>query len=347
MSLKLLYTDLTRFPCDAAVLAADETLQAGGSVFGACGSAAGSPLREALKGLGGCETGQAKSLDRNDQLSGLQCRTLIVTAAPFWQDGQHRETELLAECYQHSLDEAVRLGCKKIGIGLIDSGIYGFPREIAQETAVQAILAHPQLAALDVYLITFDWRSYGNHAEQLAGLEHYLKQTLEPAPYDNASRPAKNWFGQAFRRKTARDDFHLESAPAAASIMACEAAVPLEERIKQLDEGFSQMLLRLIDESGMKDAECYKKANVSRQHFSKIRSNPDYRPKKETVLAFALALQLNPDDTNALLRTAGFSLSHSSIFDIIVEYHITEKIYDVDKINAALYRYDQPLLGTE
>ncbi|MBP0967980.1 MAG: macro domain-containing protein [Oscillospiraceae bacterium] len=344
MSLKLLYTDLTKFPCDAAVLAADESLLTGGSVFGACGSAAGPSLRDALRGLGGCETGQAKSLERSELLSALRCKKLIVTAAPFWTDGQHHETELLTECYQHSLDEAVRLGCRKIGIGLIDSGIYGFPKETALETAVQAILAHPQLAALDVYLITFDWHSYGNRAEQFAGLERYLNRTLQTDSHVNEARPGKPGFGQAFRRKAARESF---AGAAAFSFMACEEAAPLEERIKQLDEGFTEMLLRLIDESGMKDSECYKKANVSRQHFSKIRSNPDYRPKKETVLAFALALRLDQDGTNALLRTAGFSLSHSSVFDIIVEYHIMERIFDVDKINAALYKYDQPLLGTE
>ena len=344
MALKLLYTDFTQFPCDAAVLAADESLLTGGSVFGACGSAAGPSLREALRRLGGCKTGEAKSLDRNDLLSAMNCKKLIVTAAPFWQDGLHHETELLADCYRNSLDEAVRLGCRKIGVSLIDSGLYGFPKEIARETAVQTILAYPKLDALDVYLITFDWHSYGDREKQLAGLERYLKQTLHTELPADEARPVKTGFGHAFRRKAARENF---AGAAAASFMACEAAMPLEERIRQLDEGFSQMLLRLIDESGMKDSECYRKANVSRQHFSKIRSNPDYRPKKETVLAFALALRLNPDDTNALLRTAGLSLSHSNVFDIIVEYHIMEKIYDVDKINAALYQYDQPLLGTE
>ena len=341
MPLKLLYTDLTKFPCDAAVFAADESMQAGGSVFGACSSAAGPSLREVLCGLGGCAAGQARIMEHAERFSGLRCRNLIVTAAPVWQGGGQNETALLADCYRNSLDEAAAHGCKKIGIGLIDSGVYGFPKELALETAVQTILAHPLLPSLDVYLIRFDWYSYGEHARTLAGLERYLSERFSPDfPVMNAM------IGQAaretgfFRRK--KQSLQIDAAYA-----ACESAVSLEERLKQLDEGFPEMLLRLIDEAGMKDSECYKKANVSKQLFSKIRSDPEHRPKKETALAFAIALKLDLDGTNALLRAAGYSLSHSSKFDIIIEYFISKRIYNVFEINEALELYDQKLLGSE
>ena len=342
MSLKLIHTDLTRFPCDAAVFPADESLQAGGSVFGACLSAAGPSLKEALREIGSCAVGTAQSIECPDFLHRVRFGKLIVTAAPVWQDGAHNETALLAQCYQSSLDEAVRLGCKTIGISLIDSGVYGFPKDTALETAVQSILAYPQLSALDVFLISFDWHSYGDHANRTAALERYISRTMQnTAPVAGmicGTAPAAH----AFRPKADRRKHAMLAAD-----VACESAVSLDDRLKLLDESFSQMLLRKIDEAGIKDSACYKKANVSKQLFSKIRSDPHYRPKKETVLAFALALELDLDETAALLRTAGYSLSHSSKFDIIIEYFIGQQIYNVFLINEALYQYDQPVLGSE
>lgn len=346
MPLKLLYTDLTKFPCDAAVFAADESMQYGGSVFGACGSAGGPSLRETLCGLGECAAGQVRIMEHAERFSGLRCKNLIVTAAPVWNGGVQNETALLADCYRNSLDEAAAHGCKKIGIGLIDSGVYGFPKELALETAVQTILVHPLLPSLDIYLIRFDWHSYGAHARTLADLERYLAKRLrsekQRRPLSGAFAGMNHSVPELFRKEK-KSDF----SAAASMAMECECDVSLDERLKQLDEGFPEMLLRLIDEAGMKDSECYKKANVSKQLFSKIRSDPEHRPKKETALAFAIALKLDLEGTNALLRAAGYSLSHSSKSDVIIEYFISKRIYNVFEINEALELYDQKLLGSE
>ena len=173
------------------------------------------------------------------------------------------------------------------------------------------------------------------------GLEAYLAANYRP-PRENFREPRPM---EMYRQ--------ADCAPMAAPARKKPAlAIPnltgrLRELLEKTDAGFSETLLRLIDESGKKDSEIYGKANLSRQHFSKIRSHRDYRPTKPTALALAIALELDLEQTRDLIGRAGYALTGSSKFDVIVMYFIENRHYDMGDINDALYAFDQSLLGAE
>lgn len=165
-----------------------------------------------------------------------------------------------------------------------------------------------------------------------AGLAAYLEDNFRP---------------ERILERKAAFTCQMDCAPMAAC--SVQEKVPdrksLGEWLQKADVGFSETLLKLIDQSGRKDSEIYTRANLSRQHFSKIRKNPFYRPTKPTALALAIALELDLEQTKDLISRAGYALTNSSKFDLIVMYFIEQGCYELSMINEALYEYDQSLLG--
>lgn len=330
MPLQIIRADITTIRCDAIVNAAKPSLLGGGGVDGCIHLAAGPELLEECRTLGGCATGEAK-ITRG---YALPCRYVIHTVGPRWQEAGVKREDLLRSCYRRSLALAQEYGCESVAFPLISAGVYGCPKEIAVRIATEEIAAF-LLGAEDmlVYLVI--------HGQKPLEISPALRADIGQFLAENYA-PMINIGGENLGRIEA--EYCFDAAPPC-PVMSELGDYPLKEQLQDLDESFSQMLLRKIDECGMTDAECYKKANIDRKLFSKIRSSVHYQPRKRTAIAFAIALELDLAETQELLRKAGFALSHSNKFDVIIEYFITRGVYDIFTINNCLFAEDQELLG--
>lgn len=331
MPFRLMREDITNIACDAIVNAANESLLGGGGVDGAIHRAAGPRLLEECRTLGGCKTGEAKITRGYD----LPARFVIHTVGPIWQGGGAGEEALLRSCYRRSLALAEKNGCESVAFPLISAGVYGYPKEQALKIAVEEITAFLLQHEMQITLVIFDKQSYAISSKLFADVAAYIDDHYVEEHEDSRSRYLQR---RAMIETT-------DAMPLMQPMMASAPMSDLNERLARLDESFSEMLLRKIDEAGIKDSECYKRANIDRKLFSKIKSDRLYKPRKATVLAFAVALRLSLDETHELLEKAGYALSHSSKFDVIIEYFIQAGNYDIFEINEALFAFDQNLLG--
>lgn len=335
MPLIIVRNDITKMPVDAIVNAAKESLLGGGGVDGCIHRAAGPELLAECRTLGGCKTGDAKIT----KAYRLPCRYVIHTVGPVWNGGSRGEREQLVSCYQTSLALAKEYQCETVAFPLISSGIFGYPKDQALRVAVDTIgefLLHNDMT---VYLVIFDRRAYQISGKLFADIAEYIDDHYVDAHTDTRRERMRRMNVFESRAEAICENAML------APMMAPKAVGGLDDLLAHLDAGFSETLLKLIDRSGKKDAEIYKKANVDRKLFSKIRNNPDYKPSKSTAIAFAIALELNLDETRDLIARAGYALSASSKFDVIIEYFIGQKKYDIFEINEALFAFDQSLLG--
>ncbi len=375
MPLQFIRQDITKMKVDAIVNAANSSLLGGGGVDGAIHRAAGPGLLAECRTLGGCATGDARLTGGYD----LPCKYVIHTVGPVWYGGTHGERAKLASCYRTSLALARAHGCESVAFPLISSGVYGYPKDKALQVAVEEISAFLLENDMLVYIVIFDRASYQISEKLFRDIAAYIDDTYVDAHTDTpAERRRRQLLADAeltgsailadvdtgiSPNRSQLPPFPLPkpgapapgqgvkcNAPTAASAPAPAAMLSprprsLDEALAHIDESFSEMLLRKIDEHGLTDAQCYKKANVDRRLFSKIRNDKFYKPSKPTVLALAIALELPPREVDEMLRKAGFALSHANKFDIIVEYFIRGGNYNVFEINEALFAFDQPLLG--
>ncbi|KGR76532.1 macro domain-containing protein [Ureibacillus sinduriensis] len=324
MPLTIERNDITNMKVDAIVNAANTALKMGGGVCGAIFRAAGADQLQAVCDvIGHCEVGQAVMTEGFH----LPADYIIHTVGPIWRGGNHNEAELLASCYKESMQLAIARKCSSIAFPLISSGIYGYPKREALHIAVTAISEFLLEHEINVTIVVFDKQAVQLSKKLYRSVYEYIDDYyVEPfLVYENSREIDYVQEGAVGQQETYQRT--------------------LENVLNQMDESFSQKLLRLIDEKGKTDVETYKKANIDRRLFSKIRNTRDYTPMKKTVIAFAIALELNVDETMDLLASAGYTLSNSSKFDLIIRYFIEQKNYNIFEINETLFAFDQVLLG--
>ena len=333
LPLEIVRNDITKMTVDAIVNAANESLLGGGGVDGAIHYAAGPKLLAECKTLGGCKTGEAKITGGYN----LPAKYVIHTVGPIYEDGKHGEKSLLESCYRESLTLAKEHNCETVAFPLISSGVYGYPKDQALKVAIDVISDFLLENEMKVYIVIFDKATYKISEKLFSDIAEYIDDNYADEHTD-------------YRRERMRMNVPMQASVGLfeADLCECKAMLSdddLDAKLKQIDESFSQMLLRKIDEKGMTDAECYKKANIDRKLFSKIRSDVHYKPSKPTAIAFAISLELTLSETEDMLKKAGFALSHSNKSDIIIEYFISKGNYNIFEINEALFAFDQSLLG--
>ena len=349
MPYQIIRQDITKMDTDAIVNAANTGLAPGGGVCGAIFAAAGYEKLDAeCKRIGHCDTGKAVITNGYD----LPARYIIHTPGPVYRRERNDNAGLLYSCYRSSLELAKEHKLTSIAFPLISSGIYGYPADEALEIATQAISDFLKNNDMDIYLVVYDKNTFKISSELFDDVKEYIDARLVKEQ-DLSARARSEKFlhtellsdiaGQAYPQASYVPE--PSKSKKTKTIFGKKQKSELESMLLEMDSSFSEYLLYLIDESGMTDVEVYKKANIDRKLFSKIRSNTAYKPSKLTAVAFAIALELDWRKARDLVSRAGYSFSHSSKFDIIIEYFISDGNYDIFEINEVLFAFDQPLIG--
>ena len=360
MPLLISRNDITKITVDAIVNAANTQLRMGGGVCGAIFKAAGEQkLQQACNQLAPIKTGEAVITD------GFKSRAkfIIHTAGPIYKEGDTQQETLLYNCYQNSLKLAAEKQLDSVAFPLISSGIYGYPPDKALNIALKSI--HDFLGSYDgsmtVYMIVYNNDAFAAAQKLYADIESYIDERLIKDDILERRRRfnfevgnANCCMGMPSPMQTNDEIADMEESDIPTFIQSHQISGSAQKDsnlgniLSNLEDSFNKQLFKFIRQKNMTNAEVYKNANLDRRLFSKIISNEDYTPGKNTIFALAISLKLNIEETQSLLRSAGFAISHSSKADLIIEYYITHQdseIYNIDELNFLLFKNNQVQLG--
>ena len=352
MPFQIIRNDITKVKADAIVNTANPHPIIGSGTDSAIHESAGPELLNARKKIGDILPGAAVSTPAFN----LPAKYVIHTVGPSWVDGKHEEETVLRKAYDAALNLADQLGCRSVAFPLMAAGSYGFPRDLALSVAISAFTDFLMDHDMTVYLVLFNGKAFSLASSLFSDLRSYIddnyveEQTQKEygSPYERRRRrenlaPPEEY--EAYEASIAFGDVCEEPLMSEASASQLSAG-SLEELLGQSESTFSEYLLDILKERSGKDSEVYKRAEISKQLFSKMLSNKYYQPTKNTVIQLAIGLQLDVNRTQKLLEKAGYTLTRSSKADLVVQYYIERKVYNVKFINLALEDCGLPLLKT-
>ena len=361
MPFQIVRNDITKVKADVIVNTANPRPVIGSGTDGAVYHAAGEQqLLAERKKIGNIAPGQVAVTPA----FGLTAKYIIHTVGPAWEDGNHGEREVLHSCYEKSLAKAAELKAESIAFPLIATGVYGFPKDDALNIALAEIGKFLLTHEMKVVLVVFDRKAFELSGRLVGDIDEFIddhevsatkaaeygypEDLLERRRMEMANMPEDE---ELFRRRTEilnkeeEEELYDAALPPMSAPLMDMGGESLDDVLQNAGDTFQQKLLELIDASGMDDVTVYKKANIDRKVFSRIRCKEDYKPKKKTAVAFAIALELDMPTMLDLLARAEIAFSPSNKFDLIITYFVTHGIYDIFEINAALFKYGQPILG--
>ena len=349
MPLEIVRNDITKVKADAIVNSANRhPICGGGTEYQIYEAAGHEDLLKAREQVGPLDVAGVAVTPA----FALDAKYIIHTVGPKWNDGKSGEMLALANCYRNALDKAKELGCQSIAFPLISSGVFRFPKDYAVRIATQTIGEFLQTNEMLVTLVVFDRKAFEVSEDLYSDIQAFIDDNYVQDKYEGVRRYAR-------RRRQGRnvpdeecENMALQSPqiPAeeplyCAMKLAEKSSASLDDILAKPGETFCDKLFNLIHEKNLDDVEVYKKANLDRKHFSKIRSNVKYKPTKKTALALAIALHLNMDETKDLLARAELALSPSNRGDLVVSYFIERGMFDIWEINNMLFKFGLPTLG--
>lgn len=345
MPFEIVRNDITNMQVDAIVNTANPHPVIGSGTDTMIHAKAGPQLLLARQQIGDIARGNAAITPAYN----LNAKYVIHTVGPVWLDGNQGEEALLRSCYDNSLRLALEHDCQSVAFPLISTGNYGFPKDKALQIAIAVFSTFLLEHEMQIYLVVFNRDAYKLSEKLFHSVASYIDENFVDACEQAVEEDNRHWVHrrkEMYLHKMQSRQEECMQASCTASVGQLPCSDDLDSFLKKKDTGFVEALLDLIRKSGHKNATIYKRANMSKQHFSKIINNPSVNPTKPTAIALALALELDLEQTKDLIGRAGYTLTNSSIFDLIIQYYIEHKSYNVVEINITLYEFDQCLLGS-